>query len=356
MRVEPDIAAVAAASVRVESTPAGLPGDTAAFLARFRGDGLVAFNGWIPAEGAVHVHTLRDAVLDVRDCVLMAGDAKLSQSKYLIPDASFDALEMRERDLIGIGTGKAVVIGYNVAYNNYYHWLGQCVPAIAACLRVRGTEGVCIAMPNPGEMQRQCLELLGYGGVELIRLDAIKQYRIRQALFCDSLVGAGSFVRSETAAGVYRRMREGLGAPVPATESIYVARSDAHHRRLLNEAEVIRVAEARGYRVVVPGRMTIREQADCFRRARVVVGPHGAGLTNIAFCQPGTVLYEFVPERYQNPCFRALALMCGVHPLADMFAGGEGQNPTFDPWSVDVERIAARLDEIEDVLARGDGA
>lgn len=356
MRVEPDIGAVAAASVLVERTPAGMPEDTAAFVARFRGDGPVAFNSWLPDVGGVHVHTLRDAVLDVRECVLMTDDAKLRQCKYLIPDASFDALEIRERDLIGIGTGKALVIGYNVAYNNYYHWLGQCVPAIEACLRLRGTDGVCIAMPNPGALQRQCLELLGYGGVELIRLDVIKQYRIHQAVFCDSLVGAGSFVRSATAAGAYRRMRDALGAPVPATERIYVARTDAHHRHLENEADVVRVAEARGYRVVVPGRMTIREQVDYFRRARVVAGPHGAGLSNIAFCQPGAVLYEFVPEGYQNPCFRALAMTCGVHPLADVFAGGEGENAVFDPWSADVERIAARLDEIEGVLAQGDGA
>ncbi|MFN0264537.1 glycosyltransferase 61 family protein [Tepidamorphus sp. 3E244] len=34
---------------------------------------------------------------------------------------------------------------------------------------------------------------------------------------------------------------------------------------------------------------------DLFRRARVVVGPHGAGLSNIAFAPPGAHVVEFIP-------------------------------------------------------------
>ena len=39
-------------------------------------------------------------------------------------------------------------------------------------------------------------------------------------------------------------------------------------------------------------RMDIAAQQELFSRALVVAGPHGAGLTNVLWCQPGTVVIE----------------------------------------------------------------
>ena len=38
---------------------------------------------------------------------------------------------------------------------------------------------------------------------------------------------------------------------------------------------------------------TFQEQIDLFRTARLVFGPHGAGLANLVFCPPGTKFLEF---------------------------------------------------------------
>lgn len=42
--------------------------------------------------------------------------------------------------------------------------------------------------------------------------------------------------------------------------------------------------------------MSFSDQVQLFAKARIVVGIHGAGLANIVFCRPGTVLVEVDPE------------------------------------------------------------
>jgi capsular polysaccharide biosynthesis protein len=77
---------------------------------------------------------------------------------------------------------------------------------------------------------------------------------------------------------------------------LYLSRSDSKMRRVLNETDLVPQLEKLGFRILTASSMSIPEQIDAFRRARVVVGVHGAGLTNILFCRPGTKLVEIFPE------------------------------------------------------------
>ena len=54
-----------------------------------------------------------------------------------------------------------------------------------------------------------------------------------------------------------------------------------------------------------------------FHRAAVVIGPHGAGLANILFCQPGAVIVEVQCKGYwSRPCFRDMAFKLGLRYYA----------------------------------------
>lgn len=47
-------------------------------------------------------------------------------------------------------------------------------------------------------------------------------------------------------------------------------------------------------------------QAEAFFGADWVVAAHGAALTNLAFCRPGTRVIELFSSEYVNPCYRDL--------------------------------------------------
>ena len=52
---------------------------------------------------------------------------------------------------------------------------------------------------------------------------------------------------------------------------------------------------ARGFERVTLGSMPLARQVALFLNAEAVIGPHGAGLTHIAWCKPGTKVAEFLP-------------------------------------------------------------
>ena len=153
------------------------------------------------------------------------------------------------------------------------------------------------------------------------------------------------------AMATFRRMSQ----PVPwirgAAEAIYVARTDAPERVAENEAELIALLERQGVRIVVPGALSVAEQIAAFRAARLVIGAHGVGMSNIVFCQSGSFVYEMLPRHYPNAAFNRLAQAAGVNYWADLFEGvGEG-NPYQRGWRIDLEIVAARLDAIRQRIA-----
>eukprot|EP00293_Proteomonas_sulcata_P016770 CAMPEP_0184295900 /NCGR_PEP_ID=MMETSP1049-20130417/6832_1 /TAXON_ID=77928 /ORGANISM="Proteomonas sulcata, Strain CCMP704" /LENGTH=263 /DNA_ID=CAMNT_0026604755 /DNA_START=225 /DNA_END=1016 /DNA_ORIENTATION=+ len=96
--------------------------------------------------------------------------------------------------------------------------------------------------------------------------------------------------------------------------ALYVQRSKADDRRVGNEKEIIQMfasqAEDRIRLKVfsdspVPPML---EAVKLFRAAHVVLGMHGAGLSNAVFCQEGTHLIEFALPEPGTHCYAHLAM------------------------------------------------
>jgi capsular polysaccharide biosynthesis protein len=94
---------------------------------------------------------------------------------------------------------------------------------------------------------------------------------------------------------------------VPA-QFIYISRRDsANSRRLINEEEFCHQLILCGFHCVVLSELSIAEQMALFSGARMIVGVHGAGLTNLVFASPGTVVYELFLPTYNLPMFANIA-------------------------------------------------
>jgi capsular polysaccharide biosynthesis protein len=146
-------------------------------------------------------------------------------------------------------------------------------------------------------------------------------------------------------------LRKAVERPTATDQKIYVTPTDMTTLRVRNEAAIIEDVRKRGFEVIAPGILPLAEQISLFRGASLVVGPHGADLTNIVFCEPGTIVYELVPAHYTNASFCNLALICGLRYWADAFASeGEGP-PHLRDWETDTASVVERLDEIEAIHA-----
>ncbi len=84
---------------------------------------------------------------------------------------------------------------------------------------------------------------------------------------------------------------------------LYISRQDATNRRIINEEAVVNCLSKFGFRTVTLESMSVVEQAALFANAKVVVSPHGSGLTNTVFCSPSTKVIEIFSPNYVYPCY-----------------------------------------------------
>lgn len=94
---------------------------------------------------------------------------------------------------------------------------------------------------------------------------------------------------------------------IDRSERIYISRSKCSYRRVINEENVIEILSEFGFVSVLLESMDLDEQIALFASAKVIVAPHGSGLTNIMFCQPGTKVIELMPPNYIRHYYWAIS-------------------------------------------------
>jgi capsular polysaccharide biosynthesis protein len=207
-------------------------------------------------------------------------------------------------------------------------------------------------LPELTPWQAASLELLGYGNVPRVELRLDKHFFFPRVSYSEFLNQTMPGQVSRAAYSTFQRLRKSVSDMIgPQTQIIYVARTDTTRRVAINEHDLIEALVADGVRVIVPGSLSLAEQIALFGQAAAVIAPHGAGLSNIVFCNPGTIVYEMLPEHYPNYCFSRLAHSGGLHYWADMFPShGEGHSHERN-WVIDIDVVKDRIHHIRSRLA-----
>ncbi len=95
------------------------------------------------------------------------------------------------------------------------------------------------------------------------------------------------------------------------TKRIYVSRSRTT-RHIHNEEELLGEIEPLGFEKVYCEDLGFLEQISLFHNADVVLSPHGAGLSNLVFCKPGTKVIEIFNRGWLAPVFWQISEAVGL--------------------------------------------
>ncbi|GGA04320.1 hypothetical protein CYANOKiyG1_16620 [Okeania sp. KiyG1] len=95
-------------------------------------------------------------------------------------------------------------------------------------------------------------------------------------------------------------------------ERIYISRNKAKYRRIINEAKLIDLLSQYGFVTIELETISVVEQVALFANAKVIVSPHGSGLTNIMFSSPETTVVELVSPNYIKHYYWAIAQQLGL--------------------------------------------
>jgi hypothetical protein len=302
---------------------------------------------------AVKSYTIINAVLDSTTGLLFQDQLVIPETSYFAPEET----NGQRGGLVRLDDNEDHIIGYNNAHWGYQHWLSQCIPAIDWALRQKRARGVRVVLPPLAPWQEDILEILGHSRVPRLTLKPNTRYLLPHVEYAEFLNGATSFHISSSVRDTAHRILDG----VPSTRSpypiLFVPCSNPYYGTIRNKDEVIDTLRRCGAHVV-DTRLTTAERINLFRHAEAVIGPLGEGLSDILFCNPGALLWEWMPRHHQNATINRLAQTAEVDYWGDMFesdpAPGEPRQ-----WHVDLDIVTRRLAEISERVAirgaTGDG-
>lgn len=181
---------------------------------------------------------------------------------------------------------------------SYFHWLVEYLPRLQFLQEIdrqQGRKSQLVVDASMPKWQVDSLRLMGYTPADLLPWN-----------------GRASFVRNLVIPAYPRRLcepdrrfsmvspsalkwlRSTVTSHLPSTgsaqaasfsERILISRGQAAGRRVVNEQELLNVLSKRGFVAYSLEDLSFEDQVRLFMGAKVVIGPHGAGLANMIFSQ-----------------------------------------------------------------------
>ncbi|NML68050.1 glycosyltransferase family 61 protein [Hymenobacter sp. RP-2-7] len=214
-----------------------------------------------------------------------------------------------------------VALAYNqYSLINYYHWIIETLPRLLA-LREK-YPGCALLVPEPTpEYIRVSAAIFGFTKLVGITKDAV--LKVPNLLIPYATPSHWGLTYGYEEGGVINEIRREVVAALQLPEvqphrRLYISRSRANARRLLNEEAVQTLVKQYEFEVVYFEGMSFREQVALMQQAAVVLGVHGANLTNLVFMQPGTQVIEMMSAEINNLTYYRLAtyLSIGYYSVA----------------------------------------
>lgn len=217
----------------------------------------------------------------------------------------------------------ATDIDGNVAFlsvrggQTYYHWMADLLPRIQLLRHSQiDLADIDVFVVNSCNLpyQKETLNLLGISAEKIVESARVPHIKAKR-LIVPSLPGdvgliakwSCNFLRqaflTETAIANHAE---------PASKRLYISRKNASYRRVVNEDELVQVLSQYRFVRVSLESLSFTEQVSLFAAAEVVIAPHGAGLTNTVFCNPGTQIIELFAHQSISVNYWLLANTIGL--------------------------------------------
>lgn len=255
------------------------------------------------------------------------------------------------------GTSVSLVSDY--AHNNYGHFLLDGIGRLAILQQwdpsaINDCDHVVVSGPHTGWKAR-LLARAGIPGDKVV-------YLAGEALRCEQII-APSFpgCRSTYPSWLVRYLQQNLGSPTqgqsPSGRRLFLNRKGTT-RMLTNQAILFDVAKRYGFELYTP-ELASDPIAD-FAQAEVVISPHGAALTDIAFMPPGARVLELLPDDHMHCYFYTLAVAADL--AYDCIVGPSETRRTKEAWGPSDADFSIPMELFEQYLERqfsgraGDGA
>lgn len=206
--------------------------------------------------------------------------------------------------------GHSFLLGFGV-FANYFNWTLRYASRIALFQMMPPS----CRLVAPAPVKRYIRETLDFLGVPEERVAYLEAPTTFERLTLAAPMALGRYEISPLITQTLREHPRVMELPRTRPRRLYIPRRNVSMRRVVNEEMAEAALAALGFEIFDNAAHSVRDQVHAFRNAEIVVAPHGAGLSNIVYCDAGTPVIEIVPEGYDQGAtsYRSLADLFGLN-------------------------------------------
>jgi capsular polysaccharide biosynthesis protein len=193
----------------------------------------------------------------------------------------------------------ALLIHERWSYNNYYHWMVECLPKYVLWLEQSYDPSVPVIVPeDASSFVVESIRLLRPNQT-IVLLPQDEQVFAENCYFIDHLRVNPRLTQIMVSLLLSRLSNEAGQSEQP--KRIYISRRHATARRIVNETELIAMLFEFGIEAVAFEELAFVQQVSLCRAATLIIGTHGAGLTNCVFMPAGAAVVEITTAENLGP-------------------------------------------------------
>jgi len=282
-------------------------------------------------------------ILTHDDKLLLDASGVDSIKNYIFPYLKRPKCELIQETVAVLATG---------AGGKYYHWLLEALPRLEILRKTipGGLDSIDKFIVNKGVSAiTESLEILGIPSNKLLFCGS-DSYIQAVSLVVPSLPGSTGDPPSWVST-FFRENFSNLRKDINLPARLYISRAKAGYRKVRNEESVIKCLSNYEFTTVHLEDYSFTKQIALLSNAKVIVAPHGAGLSNLVWCNPEAKILEIFSPNYVNVCFWAIANQVG---LDYFYLIGDGQKipNCIDPHlvqddiTVSIEKLSLTLEAV----------
>ncbi|RZK38833.1 MAG: glycosyltransferase family 61 protein [Hymenobacter sp.] len=203
-----------------------------------------------------------------------------------------------------INSSGPIIVFHDMWSDNYYHWFIDALPRLL--ILDDSKKKYKIGLPYyVKDYVKLTIDALGFTSQYVFQID--------QTVFADKVIMPGRTAygidqNPELLKTLRKRMVDYFKCgDIKPFRYLYVSRSKAKTRRLKNEEAILDTLIEHNFDIVYFEELSFIEQFSLMRETKILVGVHGANLTNSLFMQPGCVLVELINQEHPNLVYYHMA-------------------------------------------------
>jgi len=192
--------------------------------------------------------------------------------------------------------------------NNYFHWFSEALPRLLNAQAIKNDVSI-ILLPLSYEKKNFVIESLDLLNIPYEFTEKKVNLYVKKILFAPHLITSGHHIPK-----IMKQLKKELIKKDTQSRykirRMYISRQNATLRNILNEEELFPILKKYHFEVVKMENYSWQEQVLMMKDVEYLVGPHGAGLTNMLFSTNKLSILELLPQRRNktiNNCYYSLS-------------------------------------------------